>query len=113
MDDRTRQYVGVELHSLWRPDLHGQHDAGRLWLFDAVARVAGVDTCPLVGGLLEVARSAGWWWPFERAAVLRERPIRLRYDDEGQLHAKDGFAIEYPDGFGVEALDGMRMTNEP
>jgi hypothetical protein len=47
---------------------------------------------------------------FLRVAVLAERPRRLEVDDEGQLHATDGNAVEWPDGFGFRARDCVRMS---
>ncbi len=78
----------------------GQHDAPWLSLFDALGR-------PEVEGLVRVAESAGWWWPFERVALICERPTELRRDDSGRLHGMDGPALSFPDGFALHAWHGM------
>ncbi|MEU0519499.1 DUF6745 domain-containing protein [Streptosporangium sp. NPDC006007] len=78
----------------------GQQDAPWLSLFDALDR-------PEVEGLVQVARSAGWWWPFERVAVVCERPSELHLDDLSRLHRADGPALLFPDGFAVHAWGGM------
>lgn len=57
-------------------------------------------------GILQVARSCGWWWPRERLAVLCERPVRISRDFEGRLHAANGPAVEYPDGWSLFAWHG-------
>ncbi|WP_227983920.1 DUF6745 domain-containing protein [Nocardia spumae] len=77
----------------------GQHDAAWLAAFD------GRDHN--LGGLMEVARGAGWWWPYERAAVVSERPVRLRRDEAGRLHSDDGPAVAFGDGFALHAWRGM------
>ncbi len=59
-------------------------------------------------GLLTVARSAGWWWPFAGAVVLTERPTQLHRDQDGRLHAADGPAMSYPDGWEIWAWHGTR-----
>ncbi|MFF0309491.1 DUF6745 domain-containing protein [Streptosporangium sp. NPDC004379] len=78
----------------------GQHDAPWLALFDALER-------PETEGLARVARSAGWWWPFERVAIVCERPAGLHRDGLSRLHRADGPALSFPDGFAVHAWGGM------
>lgn len=80
----------------------GQHDAPWLALFESLGRLDG----PLAG-LAEVARSAGWWWPYERLVILSERPSELHRDEPGRLHRGDGPALAYPDGFALHAWRGM------
>ncbi|WP_433463013.1 DUF6745 domain-containing protein [Spirillospora sp. CA-128828] len=80
----------------------GQHDAPWLALFESLGRLDG----PLAG-LAEVARSAGWWWPYERLVILSERPAELHRDEPGRLHRGDGPALAYPDGFALHAWRGM------
>ncbi|WP_131738980.1 DUF6745 domain-containing protein [Actinomadura roseirufa] len=80
----------------------GQHDAPWLAQFEALGRLDG----PLAG-LAETARSAGWWWPYERLVILSERPAELHRDEPGRLHRGDGPALAYPDGFGLHAWRGM------
>ncbi|MGP4023689.1 DUF6745 domain-containing protein [Actinomadura sp. 3N407] len=80
----------------------GQHDAPWLALFETLGRLDG----PLAG-LAEVARSAGWWWPYERLVVLSERPSDLHRDEPGRLHRGDGPALAYTDGFALHAWRGM------
>ncbi|TDD75098.1 DUF6745 domain-containing protein [Actinomadura rubrisoli] len=80
----------------------GQHEAPWLALFEALGRLDG----PLAG-LAQAARSAGWWWPYERLAILSERPGELHRDEPGRLHRGDGPALAYPDGFSLHAWRGM------
>lgn len=80
----------------------GQHDAPWLALFESVGRLDG----PLAG-LAEVARSSGWWWPYERLVIMSERPCELHRDEPGRLHRGDGPALAYPDGFSLHAWRGM------
>src|SRR3990167_539467 len=91
--------------------VYGQHDAGWLSVYSTLARenIAG---CERLVGIMTVARAAGWWWPFERAVILTERPCRLRRDGRGRLHSTDGAAIQYPDGWGVWAWHGIRVSQD-
>lgn len=82
----------------------GQHDAAWLAAFDT-------DRAPL-DGLAAVARHAGWWWPYEHAAVLCERPVELHRDENGRLDRGDGPALAFPDGFALYAWRGMPVPAE-
>jgi hypothetical protein len=83
--------------------VHGQFDASWLPLYDAAG---------LAGGLGRMARSVGWWWPFENAVVLTERPLALRLDDRDRLHHGDGPALAYADGFALHSWRGAPLTPE-
>ncbi|MFF3749249.1 DUF6745 domain-containing protein [Streptomyces sp. NPDC002018] len=82
----------------------GQHDAAWLAAFDGHSE--------RLEGLAEVARHAGWWWPYERAVVVCERPTELHRDEAGRLDRGDGPALAYPDGFALYAWRGMPVPAE-
>jgi hypothetical protein len=82
----------------------GQQEAAWLAAFDAQS--------PELAGLDQVARSAGWWWAFQRVAVLCERPVSVHRDNLGRLHQGDGPALSFPDGFGVHSWRGMPIPAE-
>ncbi|MEV7312296.1 DUF6745 domain-containing protein [Streptomyces microflavus] len=77
----------------------GQHDAAWLAAFDGRG--------DRLTGLAEVARNAGWWWPYERAVVISERPEVLHRDEAGRLDHGEGAALAYGDGFALHAWRGM------
>ncbi|MCX4679989.1 hypothetical protein OG413_32750 [Streptomyces sp. NBC_01433] len=77
----------------------GQHDAAWLAAFDGRG--------DRLTGLAEVARNAGWWWPFEHAVVISERPEVLHRDEAGRLDHGEGPALAYADGFALYAWRGM------
>ncbi|WP_055710767.1 DUF6745 domain-containing protein [Streptomyces torulosus] len=102
----------------------GQHDAAWLAAFDdldatgtapASDTSAGHDTpdsSPGLDGLAEVARTAGWWWPYENVAVVAERPTELHRDEAGRLDRGDGPALAYSDGFALHAWRGLPVPGE-
>jgi hypothetical protein len=60
-----------------------------------------------------LARSCGWFWPFERVCVAAERPAIVRVEEvpgakPGPIvpHCPDGPAIVFPDGWEVHAWHG-------
>ncbi|MFJ6615374.1 DUF6745 domain-containing protein [Streptomyces sp. NPDC091289] len=77
----------------------GQHDAAWLAAFDGRG--------DRLTGLAEVARNAGWWWPYEHAVVISERPDVLHRDEAGRLDHGEGPALAYGDGFALHAWRGM------
>ncbi|MET7638574.1 DUF6745 domain-containing protein [Streptomyces sp. NPDC005438] len=83
----------------------GQHDAA--WL-------SVLDTGPgsRMEGLATAAGEAGWWWPYERVAVLSERPTELHRDEVGRLDREDGPALAYADGFALHAWRGMPVSGD-
>ncbi|MGV9345965.1 DUF6745 domain-containing protein [Streptomyces spiralis] len=82
----------------------GQHDAP--WL------AAFTPDGPPLDGLALVCRNAGWWWAFERVAVVCERPVALHRDEAGRLDRGDGPALAFPDGFALYAWRGMPVPGE-
>lgn len=98
----------------WR--LHcaqGQHDAE--WLARGAALRAilpGALDNQGLDGLVRVARSAGWWWPFEHLVILTERPTAVRQDADGLLHHAGGPAVVYPDGLAIWAWHGVAVSQQ-
>jgi hypothetical protein len=61
-----------------------------------------------------LARSCGWWEPYERHCFITERPAAVRAEaprawDRLRLHCPDGPAITYRDGWSVYAWHGTRV----
>jgi hypothetical protein len=59
-----------------------------------------------------MAKSAGWWWPLDKAVVVVERPSEIHVDENGNLHCVDGPAIEWRDGFALYAILGISVPKE-
>jgi hypothetical protein len=98
---------------LWR--FHGAVDQAVSARLDAIwcAVAAGVHRLfpdvhgpERLAGLERVIRSAGWWWPFERAVVACDRAVGVHLDEAARLHSVDGPALAWPDGFAVHAWHG-------
>ncbi|MGW0706142.1 DUF6745 domain-containing protein [Streptomyces sp. NPDC002643] len=94
----------------------GQHESAWLSAFDeASGTTTDTDDTPVsaasadssLDGLAEVARTAGWWWPYEKVAVVSERPTELHRDEAGRLDRGDGPALAYADGFALHAWRGL------
>ncbi|WP_067534036.1 DUF6745 domain-containing protein [Nocardia crassostreae] len=83
----------------------GQHDAAWLSAF-------GTAPGNPLDGLSAVAREAGWWWPYEKVAILTDRPTELHRDEAGRLDRADGPALAYADGFALHSWRGMAVSGQ-
>ncbi|MFK0225313.1 DUF6745 domain-containing protein [Streptomyces sp. NPDC090303] len=93
---------GPEVRLLLLDAVLGQHDAAWLAAFDGYG--------DRLAGLAAVAGHAGWWWPYEHAVVVCERPVALHRDEAGRLDRGDGPALAFPDGFALHAWRGMAVS---
>ena len=89
---------------------YGQHDAGWLSFYSVFAGL--VPSVDRFGGLLKIAQSSGWWWPFANAVILTERPMCVHRDHLNRLHRMDGPAVAYRDETKVYAWKGLRVPAE-
>ncbi|MFE7558323.1 DUF6745 domain-containing protein [Kitasatospora sp. NPDC057500] len=93
--------------------VRGQHDAPWFAAFEAAGVLGAGPDAPggteggAIAALAEVARGAGWWWPYEEVVLLSERPVELHRDEAGRLDHADGPALAYSDGFTMHAWRGM------
>jgi hypothetical protein len=87
---------------------YGAHDMAWVAWFEAM-RSIGVDLPPTSVTMSALCKEVGWWWPFERAAILTDRPCLIKQDDEHALHCEDGPAVQYRDGFSVFSWHGTRI----
>lgn len=100
--------------------LWGQQDAGWIAFHDARRRLGmATFTASATAHLdrwADLARSCGWWWPYEGLCVASERPAVLRLEpwplhDAHRLHCADGPAMRFGDGWQVHAWHGTRVPS--
>jgi hypothetical protein len=70
------------------------------------AYVAGRDPGSPTSDLCKLFQSCGWWWAFENAVILVDRPAAMVRDELGRAHNGSGAAISFRDGWGVYAWHG-------
>ncbi|RJG05420.1 hypothetical protein D3870_04735 [Noviherbaspirillum cavernae] len=94
---------------------YGQHDAYWLSFYAYFREVEGLEEeTEQITGLLDLAKTAGWFTPHARVCWVSERPRTLSLNDKGKLHSSDGPALTYPDGWQVYATDGaLRFSSVP
>jgi hypothetical protein len=90
--------------------IHGSQDAGWLSFYDFFREI-GVEL-PILDGLIALAKTCGWCWPFSELIVMTERPTKIVRDDQNRPHCENGMAIQYSDGFGVYCWHGVRVNEQ-
>lgn len=92
------------------PAIYGQHYASWLGFYEAMAMI-GCKGLECLKGIELVAKSAGWWWAFEKVAVITGRPKSLHLDERSELHNEDGPALDYGKDFAVYSVHGVRVPS--
>ena len=59
-----------------------------------------------------LAKNSGWTFPFRDVCWVCDRPLVIRLDNEGRLHAEGEPAMKFADGFRVYAHHGVRLPAE-
>ena len=113
--ERLRQMMTVDnaplqVRQTWEL-CYGQHDCAWLAYYDFFGKL-GVQGIEDLAGMQEVAKTAGWWWPFESLCIMTERPIEMHRDNRGRLDNQEGMAIRYPDGWGFYSSHGTWIPAE-
>ncbi|GBE93964.1 leucine-rich repeat-containing protein [Nostoc cycadae WK-1] len=57
-------------------------------------------------------KNCGWIFPDERIAIVCDRPIHIRFDNENRLHAEGEPAIEYADGYSLYSYNGVTLPEK-
>jgi len=57
-----------------------------------------------------LARSCGWWWPYERVCIVADRPSVHHVDEQRRLHCTTGPAMIFHDGYALWAWHGVLVS---
>ena len=106
---QVRAQVGAQVRAQVDRCGYGLHDSPWLAFFHFCERAVGLKCCARLHGLMQIAENAGWWWPFNGACLLTERPCAIHRDERNRLHHQTQMAISYPDGWGVYLWHGVRI----
>ena len=89
--------------------VYGSHEAGWLSFYDFFQNECGIELDDKLAGLKAVADTCGWVNVYDEAAIVHDRPLVIKRDDQNRLHCEDGPAVAYMDGFEVYAWHGTRI----
>jgi hypothetical protein len=99
---------------------YGQHDAYWIAHYDVPRRLGTASYGPANDHQLDLwaalARSCGWWWPYDGVCVMAERttavhtePVPGSTNGAVRLHNATGPALRYADGWSLYAWHGTRV----
>lgn len=93
--------------------LFGQHDAGWLSFYAFCKEDLGLaEEVKELDGLMQCAKTMGWWAPYDTTAIIQERHRVIKRDDDGRLHCPDGPSVAYADGFECFFWRGLRISRK-
>jgi len=58
-----------------------------------------------------IARNAFWWYPFEEACFVCDRPSQINVDERFRLHSFSNPAIEFTDGWKLYYIHGVQVRD--
>jgi len=111
--DSVWDSVGASVRDSVGASVRGHHEAGWLSFYDYFRSECGlIDETEKLSGLLMLAQTCGWIFPYENICIATERSTACTVDAQGLLHSETGPAIVYQDGFAVHAWHGVRVPAE-
>jgi hypothetical protein len=88
---------------------NGAHQVDELGFY-AYFNAIGIEI-PKLKGWWETAKHCGWWWSFEKIAIVTPKPSAIRFDADGELHGEGLPAIAY-EGFNIYAYHGVVLPEK-
>ena len=117
-EKEEREIVKGMIESQFNQCGYGTHDASWLSFYDFFDCDLFVDPIQDLNlpeiikplrPLIEMSKQIGWWWPFDDAVVISERPKSVTINDQDQLHHTHKPAISWEDGFSIYAFNGVQV----
>jgi hypothetical protein len=59
-----------------------------------------------------ISTECEWWWPFENVVVCSEKPLYVKWDDQGRMHGEGVPAVKYEDGYSLYSWHGVSVPEE-
>jgi hypothetical protein len=91
----------------WPEIIYGAHDVAWLAVYDWFAHHGLSKAVAPLSGIMQLARSAGWWWAHHGFAVVSDRPTTLHDErvagttHRRRLHNPTGPSVTYPDDWAL------------
>lgn len=107
-----QEYGGNTINDFLNGIMFGQHEAQWLSFYDFFRTELNLKNLDKVLALNEVAKTCGWVYCAREIAIVMDRPLHVKMDDQNRLHCENGPAILYGDGCKVYAWHGVRIPGE-
>ncbi|MEH2046446.1 DUF6745 domain-containing protein [Nostoc sp.] len=62
--------------------------------------------------LQNLIKNCGWIFPDKNIAIICDRPLHLRFDNQNRLHAEGEPAIEFTDGYSLYSYHGVTLPEK-
>lgn len=108
---KDRKYVSTASEYL-SSVVYGSYEAGWLAFYNFFQEVCGLKECDPLNGLFNVAKHCGWVSVFDDLAVVCEKPLHIKLDEDYRLHSENGPAVLFRDTFSVYVWHGVRIPPE-
>ena len=120
VDDAVGGAVSAAITKKWHLWLGGQFWVGGWWgspsfvsfFTDVCGLELSAEIMQRAEAYRKVCESVNYIWPNEKFVIVCNRPIWIKRDAQGRLHAETGNAIQYPDGWGLAMWHGVRIPHE-
>ena len=89
---------------------YGNHDSAWIAFYKFFREELKVPNLNDIDGIAELAKNAGWYWPFDEVGVVCDFPSEIHQDDRKRFHNADGPAIGFIDGFGIYCYRNQRVN---
>lgn len=82
------------------------------WPHIALRPMHSPEECERLQWWLDLAKSTGWWEPYDGFVIATERPELILLDEEGRLHCENGPALRCRDGWSVWCIHGVDVGEQ-
>lgn len=106
------QYVKGNLNDFISNVIFGQHESHWIGFYDFFKNEVGVSKIEKIQYLIDVAKNCGWVYCGDDIAIIMDRPLFIKLDENKRLHNENGPAIKYMDGFAIYSWHGTKIPKE-
>lgn len=92
---------------------YGQQDANWLGFFDFFMDACNLtEELKIAEPLIALAKSAGWFLPYDDVCIIADRPNEIYRDEAGRCHCETGPAMGFRSGIGIYVWHGVRLGKD-
>ncbi|MEH1897666.1 MAG: DUF6745 domain-containing protein [Nostoc sp.] len=106
---RLGSYIDNVYEKCWQPDGKATSGSVHDFYFRALNFNYDVKKLQYYQSLIT---ECGWIFAFEKVAIVCDRPLHLRFDNENRLHAEGEPAIEFTDGYSFYSYHGVTLPEK-
>ena len=113
LNSKLNSQFDAQRHLLSRSCIQPELRAGYASLLDFCFSVLNCTDEQSKGQTFQsLVKYCGWIFPFEKTALVCDRPIKLSFDQDYRLHAEAEPAIEFADGYSLYSHHGVTLPEK-